>query len=638
MSTLNYNKLNAHRREIRLLSLKPGAWNEGIECMLSTVSLDDRPVYEALSYVWGSLSAMTSITIDGVVTSTTINAASALRRLRKIDTARVIWIDALCINQSDVSERSSQVSIMGDIYKQTVEVQIWLGESEGLSPEPYLESECSLVKRDKDLPLFQKFLESKGPLIKPAPLSFANMLVPRQSVLGALEILKLFAADKHFYEMPFFRVTPMSTIDIDFGDIWYASLRSLSEILNRPWWKRIWIVQEAVLPVKATINIGIYHIDLSVFLIASQNFQKHAGTCCKTCMDVCLGRSDIPNHLATTVHELHGIKTRHHNNSLNSHAMFFYSRNRNATDPRDYVYALLELLGESFRLNIVPDYSLSVAQVYSSAAQILIRRHSSLFSLYSAVRDENQNPYQLPSWVPDWSLNQQWRFNPYSFHASNDAPHDVSNDNGMVLSVNIVEFDNISNVKEGFDNTYGLITNYIVTKVQEWYSLTQFTKPLKEDAFLRAVFQDLIVTGGRNKRMGQDDLNSIKRWWDLLVNHPTNVAARPSLSWPPPDESLLHVHTTFASRTEGTKFFATKRGLLGNGPRSLRLGDKICIAKGSRVPLIFRLLDGSAGMASRLSIDQLSDCYSFVGPCYVHEIMDGEAIESNVDWKVAYLY
>lgn len=61
---------------------------------------------------------------------------------------------------------------------------------------------------------------------------------------------------------------------------WYASLRLLSIILSRPWWKRVWVVQEVVLTPATTVHYGTNRGSLSSFLYAARNYQKHANEYC----------------------------------------------------------------------------------------------------------------------------------------------------------------------------------------------------------------------------------------------------------------------------------------------------------------------------------------------------------------------
>ncbi|KAJ9634566.1 hypothetical protein H2199_008849 [Coniosporium tulheliwenetii] len=123
-----YKPLDPSRREIRLLTLAGGQFSDDIHCSLSTVSLDDEPVYEALSYVWGDPNITRTIILQWTLQQATTNLEAALRRLRYRNRPRVLWVDAVCINQKDVLERQKQVLLMGDLYRNASVVLCWLGE------------------------------------------------------------------------------------------------------------------------------------------------------------------------------------------------------------------------------------------------------------------------------------------------------------------------------------------------------------------------------------------------------------------------------------------------------------------------------------------------------------------------------
>src|SRR5947209_16619892 len=109
---------------IRLLGIDTASSH--MKCTLRTVNLDERPQYTALSYVWGDLSDIRFIECNGSPLSITKNLDVALQHLWTRPGS--FWIDAICINQADLSERAAQVSLMGDIYANASETIIWLGE------------------------------------------------------------------------------------------------------------------------------------------------------------------------------------------------------------------------------------------------------------------------------------------------------------------------------------------------------------------------------------------------------------------------------------------------------------------------------------------------------------------------------
>lgn len=111
----------------RLLILHPSAdRNAPIVCSLVHRNLRDRIDYTALSYVWGDPSPAQRILVNGHEVKVTPNLHEALIHLRG-DSAGVLWVDALCINQKDVLERGHQVARMGEVYSQAHHVVSWLG-------------------------------------------------------------------------------------------------------------------------------------------------------------------------------------------------------------------------------------------------------------------------------------------------------------------------------------------------------------------------------------------------------------------------------------------------------------------------------------------------------------------------------
>jgi len=123
-----YPPLSAHPKSCRLVTLLPGEFDNPISCVLSVVNGDMCHVYEALSYVWGNPRQTTPITLNGLDFPVTTSLSTALRYLRHHTIPRVLWVDAICINQRDVHERTDQIPKMMNIYKSAFRTVIWLGE------------------------------------------------------------------------------------------------------------------------------------------------------------------------------------------------------------------------------------------------------------------------------------------------------------------------------------------------------------------------------------------------------------------------------------------------------------------------------------------------------------------------------
>lgn len=130
MAPYKYSVLDHKRSEIRVLTLLPeGNSDEPLRCSLRNASLDDSPRFEALSYVWGPPTPSHDILLNGVSFSVGPNLFAALRALRHRKKPRVVWADAICINQQDNGEKAYQVPLMGRIYTEAARTLIWFGDS-----------------------------------------------------------------------------------------------------------------------------------------------------------------------------------------------------------------------------------------------------------------------------------------------------------------------------------------------------------------------------------------------------------------------------------------------------------------------------------------------------------------------------
>jgi hypothetical protein len=115
--------------EIRLIKIEPSEHNDApISCIIVNTTLNHSPAYEALSYVWGDPSERLPILVDAAVMTVTTNLWCALVRLRRLNKPRLVWVDALSIDQGNLHERSRQVGMMAEIFKGAEQVIIWLGE------------------------------------------------------------------------------------------------------------------------------------------------------------------------------------------------------------------------------------------------------------------------------------------------------------------------------------------------------------------------------------------------------------------------------------------------------------------------------------------------------------------------------
>ena len=129
----SYSHINSTDSYIRLLRVRPAKYlNDPVIVEMVEVCLDQSPEFAALSYHWGPPVFDHAIICNGHKLQVTASLHSALRRHRqdRKKAVELIWADAVCINQSDVLEKSNQVLLMPKIYESAKKVIVWLGASE----------------------------------------------------------------------------------------------------------------------------------------------------------------------------------------------------------------------------------------------------------------------------------------------------------------------------------------------------------------------------------------------------------------------------------------------------------------------------------------------------------------------------
>ncbi|WAO85929.1 HET domain-containing protein [Fusarium falciforme] len=142
---------------IRVLDIpaQNSASAEGLTGTLRTVDLRDSPKYTALSYAWGE-SSNKSITCNGHYVAITDSCFKALSSLRKVLGSFTIWVDAICINQMDNDEKSTQIPLMRKIYTWAKNVYLWLGLASlvprGRSMETWEQADGGLSRASSALP------------------------------------------------------------------------------------------------------------------------------------------------------------------------------------------------------------------------------------------------------------------------------------------------------------------------------------------------------------------------------------------------------------------------------------------------------------------------------------------------------
>jgi len=382
-------------RSIRLLSFGPGTSSSDLICVqLNIVDLDSEclPGYWGLSYTWGnplpspsSPPSRHEILCNRKSFLVGSNLYDFLKRFN--GSRRCFWIDAICINQNDISERNAQVSIMVWIYSKAEGTFIWLGESDNTSI--------------RSLDLLVKFAEAKKRLGE-----------------GRDKILR---RRWEFDDVGFYTAMGMEPWS---QEDWKASLDSHT----RSWFRRQWVIQEALANDQAVVFCGDqgmawpHFMDLTQFMIGQRwgweliplesRFHKAGSSLGIESTYHFIGLLDRKNQGPTkpTTDILLGILSDYGTYSQRFDAFVLYTvyriGGREATDPADHVYAPLSLASKfKTEEDSLPkvDYGLSVIQIYTDFSYHLMRVPRPMVLAFRED-DTTRRFTELPSWVPDYSV------------------------------------------------------------------------------------------------------------------------------------------------------------------------------------------------------------------------------------------
>lgn len=321
-----------------------------------------------------------------------------------------------------------------------------------------------------------------------------------------------------------------------FKDAASERTRSLFEGLRRlmhppftPWWNRIWVIQEVLAPETVMIMYGNVSAPWSMFAKAAREYHRHSTSCCSdTVRDNKLPRDqrkvlvDFSNRILDIdalrleasdvnwrrVETPQGVRVmyRHPRNYVRRKqsllALLRYFRDRQASDPRDKIYALLTLVTTPENCApLQPDYSLSEVEVWANATLYCIQESESLSVLSTELSRKFRN--DLPSWVPDWGAPGSLTFGLrgdmvelYDTCAKTIASWTV-NRNSMVLDIKGRRVDKVQDVGEtmwGEDPVSCRMT------LQDWWYLMDVRKDLRH-CFWRIVCADIIYDASSNKKL-----------------------------------------------------------------------------------------------------------------------------------------
>lgn len=624
---------------IRLLTIKPGNAVDPLELHLSTVSLNANPVYEAISYCWGDASLTDAALCDGHDVSITTSLFGALVELRYASELRTIWADALCIDQTNVDDKTQQVQLFHRIYSQATRTLLWLGPDES---EP------------------GKSLCDAGKLIQ-GGLVFARSipLYSDPQASGDTEAQRL-------------EDSPPSLLDYDWS--------FLKVIFCRPWFQRKWVVQEVALAREVVVAIGggVRFPWRDLAMLSDVLLALDASTALVRNIETSDSRTSPDPPGATWgggMFNANMIRTIQ-NNRANSTLLdtVVATMAFQCSDPRDCIYGISSLPGQGPMIKA--DYTISIRETFKRFAELCLVEGQSLKVLglapdnliFPAQRDTERLP-GLPSWVPDLRLIGQMpslvsfgteTFREQRFYAGGRDVLPTLSVSGNILQCRGIIIDSVGALIEKsliermgnspFEAQASIMQSVPIranftsmrgTALGEWLqacclcalqgaassilwpdSTTLPTKangvPRPSPELLTALSRTMMCDWGTKENEPTLEAEQLELVGDLLT-YVFETSQGHSIELP---QSLTGEDSAFntimAKWSAVRRFCFTSNGRLGQLAPGSEPGDRICVLGGGEVPFVIRPASGdSEGM------------YKFVGECYLDGMMDGEA------WKLS---
>ena len=547
------------------------------------------PTYVALSYGWGDPKLTHSIILNGFpfsVTRTLYDFLLHFSKPGKENTNVPLWIDAICINQADLSERASQVKIMGSIYSLASSVKIWLGEA----------SEDSALAMDfvKELRIF---------LLRPPWRAYESSTL---------------------WDKP--STTPGS-----------PNWTALKHLMERSWFSRIWVVQEVALAKSAEVMCGEKSLTWETFSKAIEDADKQE-------LGGMLLSGDDKKDILTTgiiprgwgcVRNIIGAR-----NTVLTMQLLTLAETvdifipHQATDPRDKIFGLLGIVSDATDSAWEPNYAITAQDLYAAVThRFMDKGRSSWWKAAGLSSPRNING--LPSWVPDFSARVG--ASPLRGHSAGGkgvAEFTISRERecvmfqGYVLA-EIVELGPVhktigkEDVKEPSESPFH--TNHY-----EWYTATSalFSNPTNTTAFFHTLCASTFLTP-ESQYSSPYPTESYFSTCYASYQHIFSLEAANTgkkLFFPP---HLANEAQTFRNPMVVTslerRMCSLSGGVLGLVPAGAKVGDQLCISQGVDTPLLIRKT-GERLEGAGVSIGPETSW--FVGECFMYGLMTLEELDA----------
>jgi hypothetical protein len=412
-----------------------------------------------------------------------------------------LWVDILCINQNDPIERNEHILRMGSIYQHAKHVIYWLGDETHNSNQAF------------------------------------------DHITSIAEAWRKNSEDRWHFSLPDRRP------ELCLPPVWLSIL----DIMQRPFWRRVWIKQELAMGKLDTpllcgqkaIAWGELYEAVYLATYQSVGYIEHL-LFQHTAKSTASSRSPlttdplrrIPLYQLNTLREkLTQLSEIEQRETMLAHRMpsiLDFSRSSEATDPRDKVYAIASLLSTPVTKRMRVNYEWPVELVYTSFTKAVIEATQSLDILDYSILNSNRS---TPTWVPDWRLDKHTRIfsgiktrKPYRASGILAAVAQFSEIDPHILSVNGYQVDVLDGLARSTESSSSSSTTNPSSRHQLFQS-TGFTSAYgtSSTAIRDALWRTYTADINRN---GDPAPGSFERILDLWDNAATETLATDPKSAP----------------------------------------------------------------------------------------------------------
>ena len=562
----------------------------GLERFLAEADLGCWPPFAAVSWFWGDAELnRDKMELDGQSLDVPLNATRALRDLRDSVHCRNMWIDAVCINQDDKAERASQILLMSDIYSFAELTYVSLGTDDAVMQRAIVHFKDVLRSRQKAVDLGIRIVEDTSGSPSGAfnlsvneidtPPIWLKSYVPTKSME---ELLREWPAGHRMTETK-----------------WQSEFvprlcHAAWPIFKLPWFSRLWVLQEVVLPRRCTIVFG------PNTTMPWKDLEDGAYL-----MHKCLGASRGLLLTCTVVSERHALNTNKEGSPLLE--LVAQNAGQECSDPRDYIFGLLGLtLWARLRLRwphlLEPNYVKSISDCMRDATRVMILQGCDLSALPHWCQVG-----QSPTWAIHWHRHRHRHieyYSPWSRLAKSSEPHspdlapldldlmDKFPDlNILVLKGHSVSFVHATAPTPTPSGETLLTVEIALDMLDEILRcIMDLSTRTRVDLSPRTITLTLMICrhASFTYQPFLSETEEFRRFESIVSNRWSELHGQTSKNYLDLPKSALQLYSQFFGIYGDVSLFTTQAGQLCLGPGGVREGDKIVQLFGLNLPALLR--------------------------------------------------